>query len=69
MPIPAARGGAVNDAGTLTIVVLPAQAPRPASRRAHEGRVRAPAGDRAVARDVLEAPLDVPGEVLDFVGG
>ena len=28
MPIPAARGGAVNDAGTLTIVVLPAQAPR-----------------------------------------
>jgi len=28
MPIPAARGGAVNDAGTLTMVVLPAQAPR-----------------------------------------
>jgi hypothetical protein len=27
MPIPAARGGAVNDADTLTIVVLPAQAP------------------------------------------
>jgi len=24
---------------------------------------------RAVARDVLEAPLDVPGEVLDFVAG
>ena len=28
MPIPAARGGPVNDAGTLTMVVLPAQAPR-----------------------------------------
>lgn len=38
MPIPAARGVGVNDAGTLTIVVLPAQAPWPASRGAHEGR-------------------------------
>jgi hypothetical protein len=27
MPIPAAQGEAVNDAGTLTMVVLPAQAP------------------------------------------
>jgi hypothetical protein len=28
VPIPAARGGTVNDAGTLAVVVLPAQAPQ-----------------------------------------
>jgi hypothetical protein len=28
MPIPATRGLVVNDAGTLTMMVLPAQAPR-----------------------------------------
>jgi hypothetical protein len=39
MPIPAARGGTVNDAGTLTMVVLPAQPLRlPAALTDRTGR-------------------------------
>ena len=50
VPIPAAQGGTVNDADTLTMVVLPAQAPRLAAALTDRGGHAGPAhwrGNRA----------------------